>query len=80
MSATRTIKAKELVKDIRSGMTDFDLMEKYKLDPPSLDRLLRHLVDADLVTQGQLEERSQLSDSQITRAFVESLEDSRKLD
>ena len=80
MSAARTIKAKELVKDIRSGMTDFDLMEKYELDPPSLDRLLRHLVDADLVTQSQLEERTQLSDSQITRAFVESLEDSRRLD
>ncbi len=80
MSATRTIKAKELISDIRSGMTDFDLMEKYELDPPSLDRLLRHLVDTDLVTQSQLEDRSQLSDSQITRAFVESLEDIRKLD
>jgi hypothetical protein len=80
MSAKRTIKSKELLIDLNSGMTDFDLMKKYQVDPPTLDRLLRHLIDANLITQGQLEQRTELSDSQITQAFVDSLEYVKILD
>ena len=80
MSAKRTIKAKELLKDLNSGMTDFQLMEKYRIDPPTLDRLLRHLIDANLITQGQLEKRMEHSDSQITRTFVDSLDYVKELD
>jgi hypothetical protein len=80
MSAKRTIKSKELLIDLNSGMTDFDLMKKYRVDPPTLDRLLRHMIDANLLTQEQLEQRAQLSDSQVTQAFVDSLEYVRILD
>ncbi len=74
-SAPRNIKGKEFVKDIRSGMTDFQLTKKYGLTVEDFDRLLGYLVDAELITKGELQERQQLSDSQILRAFVESGED-----
>jgi hypothetical protein len=70
----RTIKGKQFLKDIRSGMTDQGLSEKYGLTPHDFDRVLGYLVDACLITKGELEERQQLSDSQIIRAFVESCE------
>ncbi len=63
------------MKDIRSGMTDLQLSEKYGLTVQDFDRLLGYLVDAGLITKGDLQERQQLSDSQILRAFVESCED-----
>jgi transcription initiation factor IIE alpha subunit len=80
MSPKRTINANEVVKDILSGLTDDDLMQRYGVSPEELDSLLRHLVDSDLMTQQQLEEREQLSHSQIIKAFVESREDAEKLD
>ncbi len=66
------IKGKEFVRDIRSGMTDFGLSEKYGLTPHGFDRVLGYLVDAGLITKEELRERLQLSESQIVRAFVES--------
>jgi hypothetical protein len=72
---SQIIKGKEFVKDIRSGMTDSDLSEKYGLTVQDFDRVLGYLVDAGLITKGELQERQQLSDSQIIRAFVESCED-----
>ncbi len=71
----RTIKGKEFVKDIRSGMTDFELSDKYCLTVPDFDRVLGYLVDAGLISKIELQDRQQLSDSQILRAFVESCED-----
>jgi len=72
MGRKRTIKAREVLRDIRSIMSDCDLMSKYDLSPSEFDSLLRHLIAADLVIQHELEGRRQLSDSQITRALVES--------
>jgi transcription initiation factor IIE alpha subunit len=76
-TARRTIKAKELVKDIRLGVTDFGLSEKYGLKQHEFDKVLGYLVDAGLITKDELQERQQLSDSQIIRAFVESCQDVR---
>jgi hypothetical protein len=45
-----------------------------------LEAVLRKLVDADLITHMQLYERTSLSDSQITRAFVESAKAVAELD
>ncbi len=72
----RTINSKEFVKDVHSGMTDLEMSEKYGLTVHDFDRVLEYLVDAGLITKGELLERQQLSDSQIIRAFVESREDS----
>ncbi len=72
MSECNGLTAVEMVKDIRSGMTDFELTEKYRLTPKEFHLALSVLMDSGLVTRQQLEERQQLSDSQIIRAFIEA--------
>ena len=70
------IKAKEVVADIRDGMTDFALTEKYAIfSPRGFERLLSYLVDSGLLGERELEEREQLTTSQIIRAFVNSRRD-----
>jgi hypothetical protein len=80
MPVKPTIKADRIVKDIRGGMTDHALMVKYRLAPQEFDSLLAHLIDSGLMTRQELEERQQLSESQFIRLFVESREDSKRLD
>lgn len=75
-----TIKAQEVLADIREGLADSDLMEKYGLSPEEFHSLLAYLVDTDLVSRDELVDRGQLSESQIIRLFVESREGSKKLD
>jgi hypothetical protein len=72
MSECNGLTATELARDIRSGMTDFELGEKYRLTPKEFHLALNVLIDSGLVTRKQLEERQQLSDSQIIRAFIEA--------
>jgi len=67
----RKIRAKEVVGDVQAGMGDTLLMEKYGLTAKQLEGVLRKLVDLDLITHMQLYERTTLSDTQITKAFVE---------
>lgn len=76
MSKKHTIKATEFLGDVRSGMADPELIEKYELTFSEFERLLRYLLDIGLVTEEQLEESQQLSKSQVIRAFVDSNEDS----
>ncbi|MBI5570750.1 MAG: PilZ domain-containing protein [Desulfomonile tiedjei] len=45
----REIKAKEAITDIRSGMSDRELMEKYRLTPQGLENLRRELDDLGLL-------------------------------
>jgi hypothetical protein len=76
----RTIKAKALVRDVRAGLGDSQLMKKYQLSAKQLERVLRRLVEADLISHLQLYERTSLSDTQVTRAFVEAQQAIRELD
>lgn len=76
----RVIKAKEVIADIRLGMTDFALTEKYDLSPRGFERLLDHLVDSGLIGERELEDREQLTASQIIRAFIESRRDREIVD
>jgi hypothetical protein len=57
MSEKRTIKAKEFSKDIRSGVTDAELMHKYGLTINSLHRIFSKLVDACLITEEEIKQR-----------------------
>lgn len=75
----RVIKAKEVITDIRSGMSDLELTEKYGVTPDGLERLLAHLVDSGLVGERELEDREQLTASQIIRAVIESRRDRKIL-
>ena len=68
----RAIKTKEVIADIRSGMSDLELTEKYRVTPDGLERLLGHLVDSGLIGERELEDREQLTASQIIRAVIES--------
>ncbi len=80
MHVKPTIKSKELIKDVRSGMTVPELTTKYQLSQEALDRVLQYLVEAGLITCEQLAECRQLSDSQIIGAFVTSCNDIRFVD
>ncbi|MGO9569733.1 MAG: hypothetical protein ACLP5H_19550 [Desulfomonilaceae bacterium] len=76
----RTIKAKKVARDVHAGMGDSLLMKKYQLSAKQLESVLRKLVDADLISHFQLYERTSLSDTQITKAFVEAQRAIRELD
>jgi hypothetical protein len=76
----RTLKAKAIVQDVQAGMGDSLLMKKYQLSAKQLETVLRRLVEADLISHLQLYERTTLSDTQVTRAFVEAQQAIRELD
>ncbi len=54
----RRIVAKDVVRDLRSGVRETDLMEKYGLSPKGFRRLLERLVDSDVVSHSELYEMS----------------------
>jgi hypothetical protein len=72
--AKRTINGKVIAADVGEGMSDALLMERYNLTSNQLELVLKKLYDANLITDIQLYERTTLSDSIITRAFVEKEE------
>ncbi|MGO9568494.1 MAG: hypothetical protein ACLP5H_13220 [Desulfomonilaceae bacterium] len=76
----RKLKAKDVARDVHGAMGDTVLMEKYHLNAKQLESVLRKLVDADLITHMQLYERTSLSDSQVTRAFIEADKAVKELD
>ncbi len=67
-----TIKAKEFIQDLRTGMDDPSLMLKYSLSYDGLQKVFEKLVEADFITVLELHERARLSDTQVTKAFVEA--------
>jgi hypothetical protein len=69
------VKAKEFVKDMESAMDDSSLMAKYGLTSVQLQRVFKQLVDMGLMSEGRLRLRAELTDTQITRAFVDAQED-----
>jgi uncharacterized protein (DUF433 family) len=52
------IKARDAVNDIRAGMTDAELMEKYDLSGKGLQSLFLKLFDIKAITQAELDQRS----------------------
>jgi hypothetical protein len=57
MVTKRTINSKEVVRDIRSHMTDEELMAKYRLSVRGLKSVLRKLLEAKLITQSEFDWR-----------------------
>ncbi len=70
-SPKRKIKTRNLVEDIKAGVNDSQLMQKYELAANQLEYMLARLLDSGKVTEQQLEERISLSDTSITRAFMD---------
>ncbi len=71
-TSKRKIKAKPFVRDLRNGMSDRELMDKYTLSENQLHKLLHKLVVAGALDEMELFMRTSQSDSNITRAFVAS--------
>ncbi len=80
LSGRRTIRASDLIEDITSGMTDPMLMDKYQLTPKQLQFMLRKLVEAGKITETQLLERTSVTSTSITKAFVDVYQSLRELD
>lgn len=51
------INARDAIRDIRSGMTDAELMEKYGLSAKGLESLVRKLLEARAITPAEIEQR-----------------------
>jgi len=65
MTTKRTIKAKDIVNDIRSGMTNLQLMEKYNLSSKGLQSIFTKLMDAKAVKDRELDGRTPLADDTV---------------
>jgi hypothetical protein len=50
----RIINARDIVKDVRSGMTDTELMEKYGLSAKGLESAFTKLVNSGIMTVGEV--------------------------
>ena len=60
----RKITAKEVVQDIRNGMTRTDLMEKYALSFEGLFGLLNKMVEVGFLTQNEVDDRLRTGDTE----------------
>ena len=60
------------MRDLRHGMGDRELMEKYALSGNQLHKVFKKLVDSGAIDEMELFMRTSLSDSIITKAFVET--------
>ncbi len=68
MPIKHRIKAGDAVRDIRSGMTDSQLMDKYGLSAKGLQSLMRKLLEAKAITPAEIEQRSALyHDTTVTQ-------------
>ena len=56
MSTKRKIKAIEIVSDIRLGMTNPQLMDKYKVSEANLSHIFKMLIDTHSIEQSELEQ------------------------
>lgn len=57
MRRKRKISATQVVRDIRSGITQEELQEKYKIALHRVEKLFKRLVAANVVTESELAER-----------------------
>jgi hypothetical protein len=58
MEPKRKIKAKDIVSDIRSGMSDLQLMQKHRLSSKGLQSVFRKLVEAKVIRPRELFNRA----------------------
>lgn len=66
--AKKRINAKEFVQDVRSELSDLDLMLKYDLNDDDLSALFKKLIAAKMLTEDDLRERA----STVSRASRDS--------
>lgn len=72
MKQKKTIKARDVVNDIRARMTDADLMEKYDLSARGLESLFKKLLDAKAVKRSELYGRFPTKDDTVNLGNLRS--------
>lgn len=65
----KQIRIKEIVKDIRSGLPDSELIEKYRISAKGLQSVFMKLLEAQAVTDEDLKNRMQFYDDTGTLDF-----------
>jgi hypothetical protein len=68
----RKIKGKEFVRDLRKGMADRQLMEKYALSAGQLRSVFSKLVGSGAIDEMELYTRTTLSERTITQVLAMS--------
>lgn len=61
----RRITARELLADIRKGLSDPTLMEKYKLSAQGLQSVFQKLLKAGVITQAELDSRTPIGERTV---------------
>ena len=61
MPESKQVSEEQLLADIKQGLSDDDLMNKYGLSPSRLDLLFAQLIYKDLITKSELDARKPLS-------------------
>lgn len=71
----RRIDARQALADIRSGMSDHDLMRKHSISAAGLQSLLNKLMQADLIDHMELDERVSLGEKTVEISISEQVRD-----
>jgi len=70
MSVKRRIKGIDVVTDVRGGMTDPQLMDKYRLSAKGLQSVFKKLLDADVISRDELVHRIPAFDDTATLDYL----------
>lgn len=71
----RPVKASDVLRDIRAGVDDHGLMDKYRLSSRGIQDLMDKLVKAGLLTQAEVDDRMPAYDSTVDlRGVIEELQ------
>jgi hypothetical protein len=65
MAAKPMIKAKDIVNDLRSGLTNLELMAKYGLSSKGLQSIFLKLMEAKALREGELDGREAFADDTV---------------
>lgn len=65
LAQKKTLSAKEVVTDIRSGLSDDEIMKKYGISAKGFQSLMAKLVTAGILKQAELEARSKLFEETV---------------
>jgi hypothetical protein len=69
---TIKIKAREFLSDIRSGMSDLDLMDKHNLNERQLQSAFRKMIKSGKVSTMEVANRLYITESQTFTALIEA--------
>ena len=65
----RKISARQVISDLHAGLSDHELMAKYKLTVDSLRYIFKRLVESGLMTELEFYQRMDLTESDVFRAL-----------